>query len=377
VINANWSARAGAALLATVAIGAFATPALAAGPEGRAWVSGSRVNFVAGDRVANRVAITRKGNTVTIDDRVRIKAGKGCKAVKGDRTKVRCAVKKGPKLVLIQLYDRNDSVVNKSDLRMSAQGGSGNDRLVGGPRNDGLYGMSGADRLYGMGGDDTLDADTGNDMLAGGDGVDVLAGWAGNDVLYGGNGDDQMEGLDGDDKLYGGAGTDSVSGGKGRDWLDGGAGDDGLVGDEPGKVYADVLLGGSGSDAISYFDRVAGVTVDADGATGDDGQAGEHDSVGADVETIIGGRGNDRLTGNNASGQLQGYAGDDVLHGGGGDDLVEGGPGRDRLFGDAGDDQLFGFEETAAADTLDGGTNGVAGDECHPYDLDVAVACER
>jgi Ca2+-binding RTX toxin-like protein len=214
-------------------------------------------------------------------------------------------------------------------------------------------------------------------MLSGGDGVDVLAGWSGNDTMYGGNGNDSLEGLDGDDKLYGGAGSDGLSGGKGRDRLDGGAGDDRMDGDGSGTVYADVLLGGSGIDTISYFDRTAGVTVDADGASRDDGQAGEHDSVGADVETIIGGRGNDRLTANSGSGQLQGYAGNDVLHGGGGDDLVEGGEGRDLLYGDAGDDLLFGWEEKAAADTLDGGADGVTGDECHPYSPDIAVNCER
>ena len=362
-----------------MSISAFAGPAFAAGTDGSASVSGTTVRFTAGSKVTNRVVITRNGKTVTIDDRVKVKAGKGCKAVKGDKTKVRCTVKKGPTRVNVFLYDRDDSVVNNAGLPMTAEGGSGKDRLVGGSRNDVLYGMSGADQLYGMGGNDRLDANTGNDVLSGGDGIDILAGWAGNDVLYGGNGDDSLEGLDGDDKLYGGAGNDGLSGGNGRDHLDGGAGTDVLDGDALGRVYADVLLGGPGEDSISYIDRTAGVTVDADGASGDDGQAGEHDSVGADVETIIGGRGNDRLTGNNASGQLQGDAGDDVLHGGGGNDLVEGGPGRDLLYGDAGDDQLFGWdwEEKAAADTLDGGANGVAGDECHPYSPDIAVNCER
>jgi Ca2+-binding RTX toxin-like protein len=135
-------------------------------------------------------------------------------------------------------------------------------------------------------------------------------------------------------------------------------------------------LGGPGDDTVGYPNRT-GVTVDADGASGDDGQPGEHDSVGADVESLIGTVGNDRLTGNDGNGQLQGGPGDDVLHGGGGDDLVEGGEGRDQLYGDAGDDLLFGWEETAAADTLDGGPNGETGDECHPYDPDIAVDCER
>lgn len=377
MINANGAARAGAALLATMSIGAFAVPAFAAGTDGAASVSGTTVYFMAGTKVANGVVITRTGNTVTIDDRVKVKAGTGCGAVKGDKTKVRCTVKKGPTRVAAYLYDGNDWVRNNSGLPMTAEGGSGNDVLFGGSRNDLLYGMSGNDQLYGMGGNDRLDADTGNDVLSGGDGSDSLVGWAGNDVLYGGNGDDSLEGVDGDDKLYGGAGTDGLSGGKGRDHLDGGAGDDAMDGDEAGKIYADVLLGGSGSDTVSYFDRTAGVTADADGASGDDGQAGEHDSVGADVESIIGGRGNDRLTANNADGQLQGYAGDDVLHGGGGNDLVEGGEGRDQLYGDAGDDLLFGWEEKAAADTLDGGADGVNGDECHPYSPDIAVNCEH
>jgi serralysin len=166
VINANWAARAGAALLATISIGAYAVPALAAGTDGAASVSGTKVRFQAGSKVANRVVITRKGNVVTVDDRVKVKAGKGCKAVKGDKTKVRCTVKKGPTRVNVYLYDRSDSVTNNSDLPMSAEGGSGNDQLVGGSRNDILYGMSGADRLYGKGGNDRLDADTGNDLLS-------------------------------------------------------------------------------------------------------------------------------------------------------------------------------------------------------------------
>jgi serralysin len=377
VTDVNWAARIGVALLASISVGAFAAPAFAAGIDGSASVSGTTVRFAAGSKVANRVYLSRAGNVVTVDDRVKVKAGKGCTAVKGDKTKVRCTVKKGPTRVKVLLYDGNDTVVNSSGLPMSAEGGSGNDKLVGGSRNDTLYGMSGADQLYGMGGNDYLDADTGNDLLSGGDGNDMLAGWAGNDYLYGGNGDDSLEGLDGDDKLYGGAGTDGIVGGNGRDWLDGGAGIDTLVGDDPGHIYADVLLGGPGGDTLSYYDRTADVTADADGASGDDGQAGEHDSVGADVESIVGGRGNDRLTANDGPGQLQGNAGNDVLHGGGGDDLVEGGEGRDLLYGDAGDDLLFGWEEKAAADTLDGGTNGVTGDECHPYSPDIAINCER
>jgi serralysin len=78
--------------------------------------------------VANRVVITRKGNVVTVDDRVEVKAGKGGKAVKGDKAKVRCTVKKGPTRVNVWLHDRNDSVENNSGL----YGGAGSDDLSAG-----------------------------------------------------------------------------------------------------------------------------------------------------------------------------------------------------------------------------------------------------
>ena len=47
-------------------------------------------------------------------------------------------------------YDRNDSVVNKTGLGMTADGGTGDDKLYGGPAKDDLRGDSGNDRLYRM-----------------------------------------------------------------------------------------------------------------------------------------------------------------------------------------------------------------------------------
>jgi Ca2+-binding RTX toxin-like protein len=377
VFASPWRAGVGATLLATtVSIGAFALPAQAGGTTGVASVSGTKVRYKAGNNRVNRVVVTRSGNTVTIDDRVTVKPGKGCKAVKGDKTKARCTVK-GVTRVNVYLYDHNDSVVNYAGLPMTAEGGMGNDKLTGGTRGDILRGEDGSDRLYGMGGDDHLDGYTGNDVLSGGDGHDGLVGWWGDDTMYGGNGDDNLQGVTGNDKEYGGAGMDSLDGGPGRDRLEGGPGNDGLSGDDPrdgAGVAADIMLGGSGEDAVGYSAYTHRVAVDADGVTGDDGQAGEHDTVGADVETIIGGSGNDWLWGNNAAGQIQGDAGNDVLHGGGGDDLLDGGAGRDTVYGDAGDDILFGQDEKTAADRLDGGADS---DVCQPDSWDTAVNCER
>ena len=56
---------------------------------------------------------------------------------------------------------------------------------------------------------------------------------------------------------------------------------------------------------MSYASRTAAVTVSLDG-TANDGESGENDNVGADVESITGGKGNDTLTGNDLANQLSG-----------------------------------------------------------------------
>jgi serralysin len=282
------------------------------------------VKYSAGNSRTNKVVVTRSGNTVTFDDRVKIKAGTGCKAVKGDTTKVRCTTKKAPTGIFVYLKDGNDSVRNNAGVAMYAAGGMGNDSLIGRSRADNLRGEEGNDTLYGLGGNDTLDGYTGNDVLYGGDGNDGLYGWWGNDILHGGNGDDSLQGLDGNDQEYGDAGSDGLIGGRGSDRLEGGAGNDALSGDDPreGAVAADVMLGGPGRDAVDYQWYSKAVTVDLDGAARDDGQSGEHDTV-------------------------------------------------------YGDDLIFGQDAPEAADHLDGGANATAGDESQPGPADTAVNCER
>nr|BFE69268.1 hypothetical protein GCM10020092_025690 [Actinoplanes digitatis] len=163
--------------------------------------------------------------------------------------------------------------------------------------------------------------------------------------------------------------------------LDGGSGDDALVGDDPtmGTVSADVIRGGTGRDLVDYMNYTKAVVVDLDGAQRDDGQAGEHDTVGADVEGLIGGSGSDRLTGNASANEIDGWAGDDVIRGGEGDDTLSGGDDRDSLYGEAGDDDVNGGEgyQYDTPDRLDGGTNGTTGDRCDPTTTDTVVDCER
>src|ERR1044071_907818 len=110
-------ARAGLALLTVIAVGAVAGPAEAAS-TGYAPAGTTKVRFTPRVGAKNKVVIPRSGRTVTIDDRVTVKPGKGCKRVTGDKTKVRCTTTKTPTQVVVKLYDRNDSVTNNSDLKM-------------------------------------------------------------------------------------------------------------------------------------------------------------------------------------------------------------------------------------------------------------------
>jgi Ca2+-binding RTX toxin-like protein len=123
--------------------------------------------------------------------------------------------------------------------------------------------------------------------------------------------------------LFGGAGNDKLTGGWGDDLLDGGPG-------------ADVMVDWAGTDTVSYADRRRPVRADPDGVVGDDGEAGERDTIDSTVENLIGGAGDDQLAGN---------AGPNLLRGGPGDDELHGLAGTDRLSGDTGYDTLVGGKD--------------------------------
>jgi Ca2+-binding RTX toxin-like protein len=279
-------------------------------------------------------------------------------------------------------------------------GSSGQNGLYGGPGEDTLDGGSGPDLLDGGLGDDlvdysgrqmrvTVDLDdaVGDDGQAGetdtvmatenartGSGDDDLTGNGADNVLDGGPGGDVMRGLAGTDRVnYSSrsgpvvadldgepaddgesgehdslaADLEELSGGSADDWLignglanmlSGGAGDDVLDGD----LGADILEGGSGNDVGDYSTRDAGVNVDLDGESGDDGEPGEADTAGSDIEDIWGGSGGDQLTGNAS------------------DNLIDGGLGADRLSGLGGFDAAD-YSQRAAAVTVD--LDGQAGDD--------------
>ena len=83
-------------------------------------------------------------------------------------------------------------------------------------------------------GNDTLvvDSNVTADIHAdGGKGNDVMIGGSGDDRFDGGSGNDRLIGRDGNDTLKGGGGDDYLRGDRGRDNLDGGGGTNTVLGD--------------------------------------------------------------------------------------------------------------------------------------------------
>ncbi|MGO4852556.1 calcium-binding protein [Phaeovulum sp. W22_SRMD_FR3] len=305
----------------------------------------------------------------------------------------------------------NDTLMGGSGNDMLF-GGLGDDQLSGGAGRDQLYGEAGNDTLSGDAGDDYLSGGDGDDSLSDGAGTDLVAGDAGDDHFTpsadatadefdGGVGEDTVDyaalaagvvvdlaagtasgteigtdsliaiehvtGSAGDDVLNGDAGENHLSGGAGNDHLEGGAGDDlladgagadvvqGGAGDDHLRAAADGesdhFDGGGGRDLLDYSATSAGVTVDLSAGTVTGADSGT-DSV-ADVEDVLGGIGDDVLTGD---------AGDNRLSGGDGDDRLSDGAGCDALAGGAGDDLVI-----AAADGCDDHYDGGDGEDLLDY----------
>jgi len=116
--------------------------------------------------------------------------------------------------IVVNAGDGNDSVdLSRLYLNATANGGYGDDTLIG---------TAGDDVLNGEGGNDVLDGGLGNDNLLGGDGNDTLTGGAGVDVFHGEAGTDTLNAMDGisDSVLDTGGGGDVVH----RDRVDPAAG---------------------------------------------------------------------------------------------------------------------------------------------------------
>lgn len=220
--------------------------------------------------------------------------------------------------------------------------------------------------------------------LDGGDGDDTLSGGATDDTIYGDEGIDAVSGGDGDDLVDGGPDMDLVDGDAGDDVIHGGddAADDVLYGgtgddvfDEcggTGETGADDIFGEDGVDTVDYSARANTVTVTLDSGAADDGESGEGDDI-VTVENVLGGTGDDSLTGNAGNNFLYGGPGDDDLYGLSGNDLLEGGAGGDTLDGGDLIDTIT-YANAAVGVTVNLGSNTFSADEAAG---DTATAVEN
>ncbi len=163
----------------------------------------------------------------------------------------------------------------------------------------------------------------------------------------------------GDDKLISGpSGTlqESVQGGEDNDTFTGSDPSIDYFAAEPGN---DTYTGGTraapeslplGFDAARYqlqeapdvyeLESATAGNVSLDGVANDADGHGGTDNVGADIEWVEGGTGNDVLSAGAGAVRLTGGPGDDVITGSPGPDLLRGQAGSDQLNGLGGDDEL-------------------------------------
>lgn len=268
------------------------------------------------------------------------------------------------------------------------------------------------------GGDDTFTAGNGLASLIkltvdGGDGNDTITGGDGNDLLIGGDGNDTITGGRGNDTALMGAGDDTFvwNPGDGSDILEGQAGFDRMQFN--GANIAEVIDIAANGSRVQFTRNVGTITMDLNGVEGINFDArGGVDSIrvrdlggtdvtevnlnlggadgAADAVTVDGTAADDvaavagdasgvsvfgltaqiNITGAEATNDrlvVQTFAGDDVVQasglaagaiqftadGGDGNDVLIGGDGNDTLLGGDGDDVLIGG---LGLDILDGGT---------------------
>ena len=150
-----------------------------------------------------------------------------------------------------------------------------------------------------------------------------------------------------------------LTGTSGADLLSGLGGDDILI----GLGGDDTLNGGSGNDTASYAEQTVALQIRLNTTAAQATGAG-NDKL-SSIENLIGGSGNDTLTGNDPANRLDGGDGNDLLNGAAGGDVLIGGRGQDILSGGSGADRFVftSIDETATGAARDQITDFTSGSD--------------
>ena len=193
------------------------------------------------------------------------------------------------------------------------------ENVIGGQAGDSLKGNSQANNIDGYTGNDTINGYGGADTLVGGQGSDSYYVDLSTDVV--------TENLnEGTDTVYSTATAFTLSANveNGRIYTSNAAS---LTGNTLNNViYAGAgnnsLVGGDGTDTLSYYygvTGITGVTVSLASTTAQTTGGSGTDTI-SGFENLYGSNNNDSLTGSSSNNVLNGYAGTDTLVGGAGDD---------------------------------------------------------
>lgn len=210
--------------------------------------------------------------------------------------------------VTISQFSSADSIQGSGTI----DGTSGQNYIVGSTGVDTIDAMEGNDFVYARDAADDITAGEGNDVVVSGNNAETTTLNEGNDIVYGGANQDTMYGNEGDDQLYGGAVRDFAYGGDGDDIIGG------TDGNNP--IFNDTYDGGAGNDTLTYRDATLNISVDLSVTSAQ--STGQGNDTITNIENVIGGSGNDTLTGDANDNVIDGYLGDDTLNGAGGTDTV-------------------------------------------------------
>jgi Ca2+-binding RTX toxin-like protein len=312
----------------------------------------------------------------------------------------------------------NDDSLNGDDGADTLDGRDGDDTIEGGFGDDiVLQGAAndGDDALSDVDGTDTLDyssrtTDTIVDATGGGtsgedansNGVlgdpndEADTGAVDFEVFMTGSGNDLLTGDTDDETFVPGDGNDTVDGDAGIDTVDYSTSSAAVTIDAAGGTVSgqgedevlnvEAFVGSDFDDTLIYDGGVAGFdggggtdTIDASGETTDVViDLSDPLSLWTNVEAVIGGSGDDMITGDAASNTLLGGDGNDTIIGGLGNDWIEGGLGNDTLDGGEGADTVS-YENASSGEQIDNAllfASGGDGDDAFvtPFEIIVGSA---